>query len=193
MFKKRLIIILLIVMPILGGCTAAVVGGAAVGGSMINDRRTTGVYLDDQQIEFGALQLKYEDDEIAEKTNISVISYNLTVLMVGQAENQQLVDRYAAKISQLARVSRIHNYVKIGAEGTWSDATSDAYLTTKAKLALFDVDKEGFNPGHIKVVTNMDTVYLMGIVTRAEAQQATDAVRFVSGVKHVVKVFEYID
>jgi hypothetical protein len=36
------------------------------------------------------------------------------------------------------------------------------------------------------------TIYLMGRVTQREAKRATDVVRGVSGVKRVVRVFEYI-
>ncbi len=193
MRRSKLLILIILLLPLLGGCAAAVVGGVAAGTAVVNDRRPTGVYIDDQQLEFAALEIKYKDDEISQKTNINVISYNLVLLMTGQAESKAVVDRYASQLSKLARVKRVQNYVQIGAEGTWSDATSDAYLTTKAKLALFEVDQEGFNPGHVKVTTSLDTVYLMGIVTRAEGRAAADAVRYVSGVKRVVTLFEYFD
>ena len=44
----------------------------------------------------------------------------------------------------------------------------------------------------VKVVTENDTVYLMGIVTENEAKMAVDVARNVEGVKRVVKIFEYI-
>jgi osmotically-inducible protein OsmY len=37
----------------------------------------------------------------------------------------------------------------------------------------------------------MGNVYLMGIVTEEEAAQAVEKVRYVSGVKRVIKIFEY--
>jgi osmotically-inducible protein OsmY len=43
------------------------------------------------------------------------------------------------------------------------------------------------------VVTENGVVYLMGLVTRQEADAATDVTRQVDGVQRVVKVFEYID
>jgi osmotically-inducible protein OsmY len=42
-------------------------------------------------------------------------------------------------------------------------------------------------------VTENGAVFLMGRVTQHEADTATEAVREVSGVQKVVKVFEYID
>ena len=178
---------------LLSGCTTAVVGGVAAGSAVVHDRRTTGVIIEDQEIELRAMQIRHDHDEISSRSNISVTSYNLVVLMTGQAESPEVVTQYANLISQLPRVRKIHNEVAIGAESTFTESTSDTYLTSRAKLALFDVDLPDFDPTRIKVVTSQDTVYLMGIVTRQEAAAATDKVRFISGVKHVVKVFEYID
>jgi osmotically-inducible protein OsmY len=54
------------------------------------------------------------------------------------------------------------------------------------------VGEQKFNPLHVKVVTENGTVYLLGLVTRKEADDATNIARHVSGVKKVVRVFEYI-
>jgi osmotically-inducible protein OsmY len=177
----------------LTGCTAAVVGGVAVGTSVVHDRRSTGIVIDDQEIELRALQLWHDHSEISSRSNISATSYNLVVLLTGQAESAGVVTQYADLISRLPRVRKVHNEVVIGAERTFSESTNDTYLTSRAKLALFDVSLPDFDPSRIKVVTSQGTVYLMGLVTRQEAEAATDKVRFISGVKHVVKVFEYID
>jgi osmotically-inducible protein OsmY len=45
---------------------------------------------------------------------------------------------------------------------------------------------------HVKVVTEASVVYLMGMVTRKEAEDATQVARTTSGVKRVVRVFEYL-
>ena len=186
-------LLLLVTASLLSGCTAAVVGGVAVGTSVVHDRRSTGVIIDDQEIELKALQIKHDHPEITSRSNISATSYNLVVLLTGQAESANVVSQYANLVSRLPRVRKVHNEVVIGAESTFSESTGDAYLTSRAKLALFDVDIPNFDPSRIKVVTSQDTVYLMGLVTHQEAEAATDKVRYISGVKHVVKVFEYID
>ena len=43
----------------------------------------------------------------------------------------------------------------------------------------------------IKVVTEDSTVYLLGLVKKPQAAQAASVTRQVSGVKKVVKLFEY--
>jgi len=193
MSKTKTFILLLLAMSVVSGCTTAVVGGAATGLAVVHDRRSTGVVIDDQEIEINAFRLKYENKDISERSKITATSYNLQVLLTGQAESQAVVDKYTALLSRLPRIKKIQNHVKIGAESTLTESTTDAYLTSRAKLALFDVDLPDFDPSRIKVVTSQDIVYLMGLVTRREAAEAADKVRYVSGVKGVVKVFEYID
>ena len=194
MNKTTLIVLLMVLSTanFLTGCATAVVGGVA-GAAVVHDRRTTGVVIDDQEIELRALKLKHDHPDISSRSNISVTSYNLSVLLTGQSESAEIATRYANLISRLPRVKRVHNEVLVAAERTFTESTSDIYLTSRAKLALFKVDIPDFDPTRIKIVTSQGTVYMMGIVTRAEAQAASDQVRFVSGVKHVVKVFEYID
>ena len=68
---------------------------------------------------------------------------------------------------------------------------NDAYSTTKVKARF--VDARRFNPVHVKVVTENGTVFLLGIVKRAEADAATQVARTTSDVKRVVRVFEYQD
>jgi len=187
------VLVILLSLGILQGCATAIVGGAATGVAIVHDRRTTGVIIDDQDIELSALKIKHDHPEITAKSNISITSYNLVVLLTGQAESQQVASQLANMISRLPRVRKIHNEVVIGAENTFTESTSDVYLTSRAKLALFDVKIDDFDPTRVKVVSSQGTVYLMGLVTRQEAEAASDKVRFVSGVKHVVKVFEYID
>ena len=195
MQKHFLVVTVLITLALsnLTGCATAVVGGLAAGAAVVHDRRTTGVVIDDQEIELNAVKLKYEHPEISDRSNISITSYNLTVLLTGQAESQEVVLKFADMVSRLPRVKKVFNHIVIGSEGTFTESTNDVYLTSRAKLALFNVDLPDFDPTRIKVVTSQGTVFLMGLVTRDEGQKASDAVRFVSGVKHVVKVFEYID
>ena len=175
------------------GCAPAVVaGGVAAGATVAIDRRTTGTLIEDQSIELKASELLKADAGIAEHSNITIVSYNLQVLLTGQAESDDISRRLADKIATLPRVRKVFNEVVTGAEGTWSEAASDTYLTSRAKVALLDVDIKGFDPTVVKVVTSQGTVFLMGLLTRQEADAVTDKVRYISGVKRVVRLFEYI-
>lgn len=189
---KQLSIALISTIALSACAPAIIVGGAAVGANVVHDRRTTGAVLEDQTIELKAIELRNKDAEIKQRSNISIVSYNQQALMTGQAESDAISRKLEQQIASLPQVRKVYNEVLIGAEGTWGDATSDAYITSKVKLALFDVKLEDFDPTRVKVVTSLDTVYLMGLLTRQEANAVTEKVRYVSGVRKVVSLFEYI-
>lgn len=185
-------LIILLSAALLSGCGAVVVGGVATGAVVANDRRTTGTFVEDQEIQLRAINMRGDDPELEQLANINVTVYNLQVLLTGQAENMAIVERFRDRVLTIPRVRGVFNEVEIGAESTWGEATADAYLTTKVKLSLFDIDMEGFDPTRVKVTSSLGSVYLMGLLTTTEADAVTEKVRFVSGVKRVVKLFEYV-
>jgi osmotically-inducible protein OsmY len=52
-------------------------------------------------------------------------------------------------------------------------------------------DTKRLSPVHLKVVSEAGVVYLMGVVTEPEADEAVEIARNTGGVRKVVKVFEY--
>ncbi len=177
----------------LSGCGAVVVGGAVTGAAVAHDRRTTGTFVEDQEILLRAITMRQQDEELKQKANINIDVFNMQVLLTGQAENAEIVESFRQRVMTIARVRTVFNEVLIGAESTWGEATSDAYLTSKVKVALFNVKLDGFDPTRVKVTSSLGTVYLMGLLTPTEANAVTEEVRFVSGVKRVVKLFEYLE
>ncbi len=175
----------------MAGCTTAVVGGAATGVAMVHDRRTAPTMLEDQAIEIKSLKLLLDHPEISKHSNISITSYNLKVLLTGEADTQEISDHFAELVSNIQRVELVHNEVIIGPSGTFLEQTNDVYLTSKIKLALLSVDGEASDPTRVKVVSSQGTAFLMGIIRPEEAQKVVEKVRFITGVKRVVKVFEY--
>ncbi|MGA7982082.1 MAG: BON domain-containing protein [Chromatiaceae bacterium] len=181
-----------LVVPLLNGCAPVVVTGAAVGVSVVHDRRTPGTVLDDEHIELQGWGLLNDHPDIREHSRIAVTSYNLVVLLTGQAETQEIRDRFAELVSRLPKVKRVVNEVTIGPSESLANEGEDALITSRVKLALVGIKLPHFDLTRIKVVTEAGVVYLMGLVTPAEAEATVAKARYVPGVKRVVKVFEYI-
>jgi osmotically-inducible protein OsmY len=177
---------------LLSGCAAVVVGGVGTGVSVVHDRRSAGTQVEDQNIELRAYALLREHPQIADKSNISVTSYNLTVLLTGQAADAETAQRFAELVAKLPAVRKVYNEVAIGTQATFGDDANDSYITSKVKVALLEVKAPDFDPTRVKVVTSQGVVYLMGLLTPAEAEQATEKARYVGGVRRVVKLFELI-
>ncbi len=54
------------------------------------------------------------------------------------------------------------------------------------------IDNNELSSQAFKIVTERGTVYLMGRVTKREADLATEIARTTSGVKAVVRIFDYL-
>jgi osmotically-inducible protein OsmY len=187
------ILLALVIASLLSGCAAVVVGAGTTGATVAHDRRTTGTYVEDKAILLKALQMRSQDEVLQKNSNISIEVYNLQILLTGQAVDADIVARFRDKLITIDRVKHVYNEVTVGAEGTWSEAAADTLLTSRVKVELFKVGIQGFDPLRVKVTSSLGTVYLMGLLTPEEADAVVEKVRYISGVKRVVRLFEYID
>ena len=178
---------------VLSGCAPVVVGGAATTASVAHDRRTAGSVVEDQAIETRIYSRFHEDAEIDQQAHINVTSYDGIVLLSGEAPSETLRTRAGQIARDTEKVRRVHNEIQIAAPSSMMTRSSDSWITTKVKSSLFGVKIEGFDPTRVKVVTENGTVFLMGLVSEAEAEAAIAQARQVGGVQRIVKLFEYID
>jgi osmotically-inducible protein OsmY len=174
----------------LQGCAAVAVGGAAVGTSVALDRRTAGVYVGDQEIELRAMNRLRE--AFPQKTdNISATSYNRQVLLTGQVPDEASRARATEAVKGIPDVRTVFNELSISGITSLTSDANDVTITGSVKTRLLRDERV---PGaKIKVVTEAGVVHLMGLVTQAEADVATDVARTTSGVAKVVTLFEYIN
>lgn len=174
----------------LHGCAAVAVGGVATGTAVALDRRTTGVFVGDQEIELRAMSRLGE--AIPEKTgNISVTSYNRQVLLTGQVPDEATRSRASEVVKGVPEVRRVFNELGISGITSFTARANDSAITGNVKTRLLGEKRV---PGtKIKVVTESGVVYLMGLLTPAEAGVATEIARTTSGVTKVVTLFETLD
>lgn len=153
--------------------------------------RTMGAKLNDQEIETAAkVNIKKADPQL-ERAHVSVDSFNGIVLLTGQVASDELRTLVADTVYQLNPVRELHNELMIGQATNFGVRSHDSWITAKIKAQLL-ADKQT-ESGRVKIITEMQTVYLMGMVTRAEADRITNMVSHTSDVQKVVKVFEYLD
>ncbi|MBQ4849579.1 division/outer membrane stress-associated lipid-binding lipoprotein [Pseudoalteromonas sp. MMG012] len=183
-------IALLLSLTLLQGCAAAVVAGTASAMSAANDRRTIGTQIDDNNIEIkGTLAIK-SIDRLSKHANISLVSVNGIVLMVGQVSNIEMQAEAENALKTIPAIRSVHNQLRIGTNIGLTTQTHDTWLTSKVKTKL--LADENVSGNNIKVVTENSEVFLMGLVAPAEAEQAVEIARNISGVERVIKAFEYL-
>ncbi|MCU7916348.1 MAG: BON domain-containing protein [Candidatus Thiodiazotropha sp. (ex Gloverina cf. vestifex)] len=167
-------------------------GGAATTAVVAHDRRTMGIMVEDQSIELKSYDSLGKDTQMKKDSKINVTSYNKVVLMTGQVPTEAVRRKAEQIVSQVEQVRRVVNELEIGSTASFGEHARDVALTAEVKLRLTKIDLPDFDSLRVKVVTERGTVFLMGLLTKEEAHAVTEVVRYVSGVRRVVKVFEYI-
>jgi len=167
---------------------ALIVGGVAAGVMMAADRRQTEVMFSDQRIEFSAGSRI--DEALKGQGHINVTSYNYTVLLTGEVPTAQAKADAEKAALEVQNVKTVVNELQIAGTSSTASRSNDAYITSKVKGNFLGNEK--FRPTDIKVVTEASVVYLLGLVTREEADAATEIARGTGGVQKVVRVFEYV-
>ena len=172
----------------LQACVPVVIGaGGAAAYSSLEDRRTTGIQIDDESIEVRASNRI--NDRFGARVHVNVTSYNRIVLLTGEVPDDEARIEAEKIVRAVPNVREVTNDLQIAGISSYASRTNDTYLTTKVRGRLLDTKR--VSSVHLKVVTEAGAVYLMGLVTEPEAEEAVDIARNTGGVRKVVKVFEY--
>jgi|TARA_B110000977_G_scaffold40059_1_gene53845 osmotically-inducible protein OsmY len=152
---------------------------------------SVGETFDDSRNESLAKKRVREANAELAKANINVTSFDGIVLLTGQVSSADLIPIASAQVAPLRNVRKVHNELTVAGKTSYLSRTNDSWLTTKVKSAM--AAAESADSTRIKVVTENGVVYLMGLVTREEADAAADIARHIQGVQKIVKVFEYMN
>ncbi|AKH68881.1 putative periplasmic or secreted lipoprotein [Spongiibacter sp. IMCC21906] len=151
--------------------------------------RSLGSYIDDEIIETKiSVNIRNTSAEL-EAAHINAVSHNGIVLLTGQAPNNDLVNQAFDIAEAVKKVRKVHNEISIGENSSMLARSNDTWISTKVKSKL-SLNSQ-LDASRIKVVTENGTVYLMGLVSQAEAETASKVASETSGVQKVVRVFEY--
>ncbi len=154
-------------------------------------KRTAGVFIDDAVLEPLVKREIRKSDPGFKGSHLVVVSYNGVVLLLGQVATADLRTKASEVTQGINRVRKVHNELAVGGPISLVARSNDSWLTTKVKTRLF-ASNEAYGT-KVKVVTENGVVYLMGLVTREQADNVVDVSAKVYGVQKIVKVFEYID
>ena len=172
---------------VLQGCFPLAVTGMGAAALMATDRRSSGMYLEDENIEWRMFGLQREYPG----AHVNATSYNRRVLLTGEAPNEETKGKIEAAARAVLNVREVVNELQIAGASSLASRGNDSLITSNVKARMLNNGK--FSPTHIKVVTEANTVYVMGLVTNAEADAAVEIARTAQGVSRVVKVFEYVN
>ncbi|MZR62475.1 BON domain-containing protein [Alcanivorax sp. DP30] len=175
----------------LSGCVSLTKGMSDQPTDQDRGSRTFGAFWEDGSIERKARINIARASEELDQSRIIVVSFNGNVLLAGQVATEDLKSQAGNIASQVRHVRNVHNEIAVAGGSSFLARTNDTWLTSKVKSRLF---VNGDAPGNrTKVVTENGVVYLMGLLTHAEADAVVEQAQKVYGVQKIVKIIEYID
>ncbi|MBK6975506.1 MAG: BON domain-containing protein [Sterolibacteriaceae bacterium] len=183
-------LLLVSTLPLIQACVPLVaVTGIGAGALIISDRRSSGAYIEDESIGWKV------EERIVQKfgsdTHVNAVSYNRSVLLSGEVPDAATKAEIGRLAGEVVNVKSVVNEVVVGSPSSTKSRVSDTYLTSKIKARFVEANK--FSANHVRVHASAGTAFLLGIVTRQEADDASQIAATTSGVEKVVRVFEYID
>ncbi|GEA22611.1 hemolysin [Vibrio harveyi] len=174
----------------MSGCAGLFIAGAATTANIVTDTRTTKEIWQDNNIEFEVAAIGNKAP-FKGKARVVASSYNGTVVLMGQAPTRELINEFERRARAVSGVKNIHNQIKQKELLSVTQISNDSWITTKVKSALL-TDSE-LNGIKVKVITEDSDVFLFGYVTPQQSDRATEIARNISGVKQVIKGFQYGD
>lgn len=187
---RRLFILLLLAVS-LAGCKSWVAPLSQEAVDTYHGTRTLGARIEDQAIERKTWLNLVRTEPALAGARLVTVSWNGQLLLAGQVASEEARDKAQAIAARTRHVLHVHNELQVGKPISRLARASDGWITTRVKARLlFGPDVPG---RRVKVVTENGVVYLMGLLTREEAELAVSAARGVYGVQKIVKIFEYIE
>ena len=160
---------------------------------MQSHKRTLKKYWNDKQLDRAITREIKRDSQLKtvarRAIHVNVTVFNGVVLLTGEVPLQNQIARIIDIASSYAASRQVINRIELAGKSNFNSRANDVLLTAQVRASVLDSE---YLDGHkIKVVTERANVYLMGTLTREEADIAAEIARSISGVVRVVKVFEY--
>lgn len=186
----RILTIALLSPILLSGCASIIDATSEHPIEEYEGTRTLGSAVEDESIELKVAVNLRKASETLKNSNIDIVSFNGSVLLVGEVPDDTSKSLAGDTASKVRRVKKVYNELRVAGTTSWLSRSNDLWITTKVGTQMtMDPD---FPSSRVKVVTENGVVYLMGLVNETEAAHAIDLVQKIYGVERIVKLFEYI-
>ena len=188
MKSYKLFILFILFITQLIGCAPSTIMAIP---SSIADRRTTETQVIDNKIFLAAWNPIAEiTEKEKQKSHFNLIVYNKAIVIVGEVPTEEVKIKITDALSKIEDVKTVHNKMVVGQACKIKQRAKDTITTTNVKTRLFLELKNEVHPLHVKIMTENDVIYLLGIVNNKEADEAIQIAKSSKGVKLVVPLFE---
>ncbi len=154
-------------------------------------KRSLGERMDDRQLKTViSVNLKKADPAIKD-AHINVHTYNSVVLLTGEIQTVALRRLAGDTARKVNTVRQVYNEIRIGPKTTFLSRSNDNWIHSRIKTKLIfnaDIDSD-----RVEIIVEDNTVYLMGKLTKIQAEKITEVVRTTRGVAKVIRAIEYLE
>ncbi len=183
--------IILLLLATLGGCTSLIDATTDEPLQLDPGKRSFGEYIDDSQLETVISVNIDKAHPQLDKARIHVHTYNAVVLLTGQVATKELHALAGNTARKVNKVRQVYNELTVDPTVTFGTRTNDNWIHSRIKSKLLfngDIDSS-----RVEIIVENKVVYLMGKLTKIQAEKITEIVRKTRGVAKVVRAIEYID
>lgn len=153
--------------------------------------RSMGTRINDRQLGLITAHNISRADPALRRARIRVRSHNGVVLLCGQVPSAPLRSQVFATASAVPGVRIVHNMLEIRGNTTFIERANDRWISAKIRWAF--MRSRAVRSKKVRLMVENGRVFLMGILTQAQAQAATDIARRIGGVVQVDRAIEYLD
>ena len=184
-------LILATVVLTIGGCNAVldVTNQEAI--ETNPNKRSAGTKYDDRRISTIVQHNINKAHPDLDSAHIDARSFNAVVLLTGEIPSEELKSLATKTAKAVANVRAVHNELVVRGNTSLLSRTNDTYVHSRVKAKL--AKEETLKGADIKVYMEDSVAFMMGLVTKEQGEVAAHAASLASGVRRVVKLFEYLD
>ena len=187
----RVLAVLLTLMFMLSGCTTVVDSVTSKPFDPDPSSTSVGTAIDDIKMDTQiGVNFKKAHPQL-DKSHININVANRVVLLTGEVPSTEMKKMAGDVARNFKDVRQVYNELQVRGKTSIVSRTNDSMLTGKIKTKLMFNDK--VKASNIEVITEDSVVYLMGTVDRATTDLAGKIASDSSGIRKVVRVFEFID
>ena len=134
------------------------------------------------------------DETLRYRSNVDITVFHGDVLLTGAVPDRD-AGRRAAQLARAAEgVRTVFNELMVADADSVFARTRDRVLVASARDRLATVARErAFERDQVRVIARRGRLYLLGRVTRAQADAISEPLRRIRGVREVVRLFRYRD
>lgn len=160
------------------------------GATLIYDRHNIYKTISDVRLAARTNRALFQDNLLkCAECSVDVAIFKGDILLSGHVPNDEMRREARTRIMRVAGYRRLFNQLAI--HQTADTTIKDNWITAKIRSRIFA--DSSIDPHSFKVVTSDQIVYLMGDVIPSEAETVIQIARNCSGVKRVVKLFQYFN